>query len=228
MWSWLLLPLIVLIALACAPAKRLKHIEEQLRSDGFDFQDSDFFAGGTFDAAGPFRSLNFTRDGYWCARGLVEGLRVTIWEHVRFAWAVGRNRQVVWHTAACVRCPDAWPPLRLARITACDDALAATFPGPSIHLRDEVFSASWRVWCTDEEFAVLFLTPQMRAWLMDRPRSSRFALGNGFLCAYKARRLLPVLHVADSEPVRRLVDEVLELHDLITSEVQEYGTAPAA
>jgi hypothetical protein len=122
----------------------------------------------------------------WVARGTVGGREVLVMRHVFFKHMGDTSYPVVHMCVAC-RCPEWWPMVDLRG----EDLLHRVRVARSrsgLCLESEAFNRRWRVSTTDQEHAVLLLTPELQSALARSPAGESWSIGGGGCVSAAGRR----------------------------------------
>ncbi len=127
----------------------------------------------------------------------------------------GHSSHSVRLLACAVPCPENWPDLTLTREHALH-RLGAILGIRDIEVEDPAFNARWRVRSPDETFAILFLTPEVQQFLMDKEDTleSWWITGGSLACVRLAR--------LDPEQVAAIERRTRQLRTLLPPELDVY------
>jgi hypothetical protein len=165
---------------------------------------------------GLFRSLKTGARGVrWCARVCIEGLTLHVFEH-RYTTGSGKSQTTHHHTIVSLPCSADWPVLALDH-EHLFHKIADLFGKKDLQLDDPAFNARWRVRADDENFAIVFLSPEVQARLMALPRGTRLRVGQGAVCLAYARRIQP-------REVEHLLRQVVDLWHALPPELRHAHT----
>ena len=143
------------------------------------------------------------------ARGVV-----TLLEH-EYATGGGKNRQIHRRTMASVQIGGEMPELTVKE-HGIFKKIGELLGVKDIALDNEAFNARYRVWCEDETFAVLLLTPEVQAMLAGCAKPAPVVTARGSaVCLHVPKHLTPEKALALGE----MAEELLEL---IPAEIAEY------
>lgn len=151
----------------------------------------------------PFASLKALRHGakgmrIW-ARGEHDGVQVFLIEH-NYTVHTGKSNHTVRHTAATAACPPQWPSLSLKGQNMIT-GWWANLRGKDMRLENDAFNERWIVRAENEDFALLFLSPDVQEFLCAAPSGEAWQIGDGWICWYRQKPL----KAADAfVPVERL------------------------
>lgn len=135
-------------------------------------------AAAFFDRIGLMRDLRTGDKGVRFAGQLrADGQEITLLEH-SYTSGSGKNQSTVRHAIAAVEAPAHWPELRITP-EGVFRKLAELVGQKDIQLENEEFNRRWRVKTADEDFAIVLLTPQVQARLMEWPKEYRAVIGGG-------------------------------------------------
>lgn len=181
---------------------------------GLGVKDDDA-ARAFFDRTGLMRELRTGEKGVQFAGVVRTNEReVTLIEH-SYTSGSGKNQSTVRHAIAAVPAPATWPELRVVP-EGIFRKLAELMGQKDVQLENQAFNERWRVKTTDEDFAVVLLSPEMQGWLAEWPREYRVMIGGGAIAIVSSGQLTPT-----RLPVMiRLVNEVA---DLIPPELELWG-----
>lgn len=157
-------------------------------------------AENAFGRLGLMRALRKGGSGVrFAASGAAQGRELTLVEH-GYTSGSGDSKTTIRHAIAATPCPVAWPELRLTSESRLRK-LAEWAGAKDIEVEDPAFNARWKVRCTDPEFAVVLLTPEVQRELAAWPRHLWIEIGHGavtvaargYLTADRARELAAVI-----------------------------------
>lgn len=164
-----------------------------------------------FRHVGTLRTLKTGGKGVqWCGEVAADGFKVRVLEH-KYTTGSGKNQQTHWHTIASLPCPSDWPVLTLDE-EHLFHKVADLLGKKDLQLDDPAFNARWRVKTDDENFAIVFLTPAVQAFLMALPKGSRLRVGEGAVCVLRKKRVPP-------EEIHAFVRAPAELWPLLPAEL---------
>lgn len=147
-------------------------------------------AAEAMNHAGLFRDLRTGPAGVrWCARVDIDGVPVRVLEH-RYSTGSGKNRTTHDHAVISVPCPPSWPVLTLQQ-EHLFHKVANLLGHKDLQLDDPAFNARWRVKTDDENFAIVFLSPEVQARLMTLPKRTAVRVGVGAVSLGIPRHLRP-------------------------------------
>lgn len=139
----------------------------------------------------PFRNLAALRHGssglrFW-AGGEVDGRHVFLIEH-SYTVHAGNSHYVVRHSAVATACPPTWPSISL-RGQNLITGWWANLRGHDFKLENEAFNDRWIVRTDSEDFALLFLSPQVQEFLTSAPSGETWQIGRGWICWFRQKPL---------------------------------------
>ncbi|MCG3121983.1 MAG: hypothetical protein GIKADHBN_00356 [Phycisphaerales bacterium] len=211
---------VLVTVVVLADRARRKKIAEALAALGFEqhTKPDDLEKDSAFALLGPsWADLRTAGKGVkWTARGEVDGRPVVLVEH-QYTTGSGKSRQTHVHVVAATPAPPAWPDVRLTR-EGLFDKLGAVFGSKDFTVEDENFNKRWKVKTTNEDFALLVLTPQVQAWSMNLDQSTMIRIGPGAITVARRGAL-----AADS--VVGLIRRCAELANLLPVELEAWETA---
>lgn len=135
----------------------------------------------------------------WYAEGTLPGvsgfardLPVRLIEH-SYTIHTGKSNHTVYHTAAVVDAPGAWPAVTLTPETMFSK-IGKALGMKDIEVEDPAFNKMWKVASTDENFALALLTPEVQKSLIASVKalgSENWVAGQGVFSLVLARQLKP-------------------------------------
>lgn len=206
----------IIVFAAYAQHKRRTEIGAGLAAAGFACELSPQMDAkvAAFDAAGVLKKL---RNGAgaikWLAHGTLDETPLHIFEH-SYTTGAGKSRQVHNNTVVSIRCPAAWPELTLAPENFFH-RIGEMFGAKDLKVEDENFNKRWRVKASNEDFAILVLSPEVQAWSMNLPTTTRIYIGAGALIVNHPAQL-------NAKQVAASMRHAVELWKLIPPEVREW------
>ena len=132
------------------------------------------------------------------------------------------DKATVVHTLVALPCPAGWPDLDLAA-EHLGHKLMAALGTRDMQLEDPVFNAKLHIRTGDEGFALLLLTPEVQAFLLEDspgggPKKDRWILGHGSLCLLRKGHAKP-------ETIGPMVRRAITLRALAPRELDAYAPA---
>lgn len=135
-------------------------------------------------------------------------------EH-EYATGAGKSRQIHRRTLASVNVGGEMPELTVKE-HGIFRKIGELLGVKDINLDNEAFNARYRVWCEDETFAVLVLSPEVQAMLAAWPKPAPVVTAVGStVCVHVSKHLTP-------EKALALAEAAEDLAALIPSEIGEY------
>lgn len=173
-----------------AEKARKAAIRAKLESLGFRVVSSTSIIPGIPELLGNLPWLrNGTNGVIWSAIAAPpSGLHMLLLEH-RFYFRPGRRRTPQRHTVAAVFSPSDWQRITLlpeSFLHRMGDSVGLT---KDINIDNEIFDRRWRIRCeNDNSTALLVLTPEVQAVLLNAPTDESWSIGRGTLaCCWKRR-----------------------------------------
>lgn len=123
----------------------------------------------------------------WGVEGSCEGVKMVLMEH-EYTTGAGKNRQTHRHSVASVGVARGWPGLELYAENFFHK-IGEMFGSHDFKVEDEEFNSRWRVKGDSEDFALLFLTPEVQAMLKTWDKQTSIAVKAGRLCVYRSGHL---------------------------------------
>lgn len=140
------------------------------------------------EALGPIERLATRAEKTtWGVEGEAEGVAMVLLEH-QYSTGSGKSRTTHNHSVASMAVPAGWPRLDVYA-EHLFHKIGEMFGSHDFRVEDEAFNKRWRVTGESEDFAVLFLTPEVQAMLMGWDRSTFIAVKGGRLCVYRSGHL---------------------------------------
>ncbi len=222
----LLIGLIITIAVVVAigaiissrvARKKRRELLERLAKRGWRVDDRP--SGPARDEAfAPFEGLSIRRGAKAVRASLVgeiDGTEVRVIEH-RYTESSGNSSRTIRHIGVAIRCPPAWPDLRLAHENL-GTKLISMLAGKDLQMENDEFNKRWRIKADDEDFAVLVLNPSVQSWLMRDDSSEIWSIADGWLACARRDRLR-------EEAFDRIAKRPLELLGMLPPELDAYET----
>lgn len=139
----------------------------------------------------------------------------------RPAWVVehsysrgsGKSRRTYNHTMVATQVPAGWATTTITRRSLWNK-LAALVGRKDMQLDNEAFNKAFHVTTDDENFALVFLTPELQEWLLATPPDWTVRVTGGMLQIFVARaaavKKLPLMLRAPDEVLARTTRELFD------------------
>lgn len=128
------------------------------------------------------------------------------------------DKVIVIHTLVVMPAPPGWPAMTL-RGEHLGHRIAAFLGSRDMQLEDPAFNARIRIRTDDETFALLALTPEVQAFLLEGPKNEQWIFGNGRLCFLRSGQVR-------AEELAPIVRRTLALRDALPRELDDYAPGP--
>lgn len=172
-------------------------------------------AARLFAFAGLMRELRTGAKGVSFAGLARAGEReVTFIEH-SYTTGSGKSQRTVRHSLAAIPAPPQWPELRISP-EGIFRKLAELVGQKDVQLENPEFNDRWRVKTADEDFAIVLLSPEVQARMMEWPKEYWAAIGGGAIAIVTGGHLT-------AERLTLMLRLVTELGGLIPPEVAMWG-----
>lgn len=119
----------------------------------------------------------------WSAEGTLDGLDLVALEH-HYTTGGGKSRQTHNHAVVSFPVPTSWPQLD-ASPEHFFHKIGELFGSKDIKVDDDAFNKRYRVTGGSEDFALLFLAPEIQALMLAWDKHLTLAVGNGRLCVVR-------------------------------------------
>jgi hypothetical protein len=149
----------------------------------------------------------------WSASGELSGVPVMAIEH-QYSTGSGKNRQVHNHSVVSIPVPETWPKLDIYAENLFH-RIGELFGSKDLKVEDEAFNKRFRVKGVSEDFALLFLTPEIQRLMLQWTKGTTLAIANGRLCISRNSHL-------SGEQWPTLLDEAVTLRSALPSELDAY------
>lgn len=150
-------------------------------------------------------------DTVWSAEGMAGAVPMALVEH-RYTTGSGKNRQLHQHSVVSIEVPTKWPVLEVYPENFFHK-IGELFGSKDIQLEDGAFNKRFRVKCSSEDFALMFLTPEAQMLMMGWDKIVRLTVGHGRIVLHRKQMLDAAgweKIVADAAALRASVPEELE------------------
>lgn len=132
-----------------------------------------------FAALSQIRALKHGHSGVrWFALGRLDGREAIICEH-SYTTGSGKNRTTHVNTVVAVPAPQVWQPFTLTSESFLHRIGEMLGFKKDLQLENEQFNKRWRILCDSEEIALVVLTPEVQAMLMDARKLEWWCIGGG-------------------------------------------------
>jgi hypothetical protein len=148
----------------------------------------------------------------WTVFGHVGQTPVAMCEH-RYTTGSGKNKSTHYNTIAATPAPQAWPFVELSPESVFH-RIGELFGSKDFKVEDEAFNRKWRVKVTDEEFALLVLTPEVQAWCMTLPKYAQVRVGGGAVTVALGKYI--------SKDATMLINRCVELSRMLPQELHAW------
>ena len=166
----------------------------------------------------PFAALPMLRTGGKGIRYHMSGEHAGEWidlvEHV-YVVSTGKSSHVVVHTAAATPCPPGWPALSLTPRSGLAKLWEAIV-GEDLQVESRVFNDRWTIRTASNDFAILFLSPEVQDFLSHAGVHETWHVSAGSLCWVARTRLSPAELAA-------AVARQATLRAMVPPELDEWG-----
>jgi hypothetical protein len=208
-------------------ARRRKAVAERLLAQGFalDPKPAEAAKAAAFSRLATVDKLRAGPRGVrWVATGTVADRPVQLVEY-RYSTGGGKSRRVHHRTVASVSCPDGWPEFSVSEDHWYTRELTELFGKKGPILENTAFNKRWKTKTGSDDFAVVFLTPQVQAWFMGLPSGASVVVRGGGISVVRNKRVDPEgVQAAVRAPVALLAMLPEELFDQQADE--QGGAAP--
>lgn len=150
----------------------------------------------------------------WSAGGVIDGVEFIALEH-HYSTGAGKNRQVHNHSVVSIPVPETWPKLDVYAENLFHK-IGEFFGSKDLKVDDEAFNKRFRVKGPSEDFVLLFLTPEIQRLMLNWPKGTTLALGNGRLCVSRSAHL-------DAAHWPALIDEAVALRNALPKELEAWA-----
>lgn len=157
--------------------KRRAKIADRLRNRGFDVGDG----RAEFGTLGPIEKLASREEKtVWSATGTFDDIEMTALEH-EYSTGAGKSRQTHRHAVVSIALPTDWPQLQ-AYAENFFHRIGEMLGSKDFKLENEEFDRRFRIHTTDENFALVLLSPAVQNVMMTWDRGATLAIEGRRLC----------------------------------------------